>query len=248
MNVCERLYDLSLQKAQSVTVDKVSLGVGYTAVRTSDGGIGVSYTYFEKKTSCTVRADDVDFEHQPATLLLERIKRQDPLEKSMALALVNALNYNNALALSDDPRNDALIRQFQIGKGKHVSMVGYFGPTIKLLEEKGAIVEVVDESRGIGQKDQFMDRLYDWTEVLILTSTSLLNDTAEAILERTGPGVKTVILGPSTPMIREAFTGLPVHMMAGIAPIQGVDIFKVICHGLGTPALLKSCYKKYLII
>lgn len=49
MNICERLYDLSLQKAQSVTIDKVSLGVGYTAVKTSDGEIGVSYTYFEKK-------------------------------------------------------------------------------------------------------------------------------------------------------------------------------------------------------
>ena len=248
MTICERLYDLSLKKAESVTVDKVSLGVGYTAVQTSDGGIGVSYTYFEKKTSCTVRADDVDFEQQPAALLLERIKRQAPLEKSMALALINSLNYRDALALPDDPHNDALIRHFGIEKGRHVSMVGYFGPTIKLLEEKAAIVEVIDESRGIGETDRFMDRLSAWTEVLILTSTSLLNNTTEAILERLGPDAKTVILGPSTPMIREAFTGLPVHMLAGIAPIPDENVFKVICHGLGTPVLLKACYKKYLIM
>ena len=248
MNICERLYDLSLEKAESVTVDKVSLGVGYTAVQTSDGGIGVSYTYFEKKTSCTVRADDVDFEQQPAALLLERIKKEDPLEKGMALALVNSLNYRDALALPDDPRNDVLVRHFRIEKGRHVSMVGYFGPTIKLLEEKGAIVEVIDESRGIGETDRFMDRLSAWTEVLILTSTSLLNNTAESILERLGPDARTLILGPSTPMIREAFEGLPVHMLAGIAPIPDENVFKVICHGLGTPALLKACYKKYLLM
>ncbi len=248
MTICEKLYDLFLEKAKSVTVDKVSLGVGYTAVQTSDGGIGVSYTYFEKKTSCTVRADDVDFEHQPAALLLERIKRSDPLEKSMALALINAMNYHNALKMPDDPRNDILIRHFRIEKGTHVSMVGYFGPTIRLLEERGAIVEVIDESKDIGDKKGFMDRLSFWTEVLILTSTSILNDTAEPILKRLGPEVKTVVLGPSTPMIKEAFLDLPVHMLAGIAPFQDQNVFRVICHGLGTPALLKACYKKYLLL
>jgi hypothetical protein len=47
-------------------------------------------------------------------------------------------------------------------------------------------------------------------------------------------------------MIGAAFAGLPVHMLAGIAPIRGRDVFKTVCHGLGTPALMKSCHKKYL--
>ena len=247
MIICERLYKLSLQKAQAVTVDRISIGLGYTAVKTSDGGIGLSYTYFEKKTSCTARADNVEFESRPADLLLERIKSPYPLEKSMAMALINALNYQNALTFPEDPHNEELIRQLRIEKGRRVSMVGFFGPTIKLLEEKGAIVEIIDDNRGLGENSVFFDHLSTWTEVLILTSTSLLNDTAEGILERLGSEAKTLILGPSTPMIKEAFVGLPVHMLAGIAPIQGRDIFKTVCHGLGTPALMKSCHKKYLI-
>jgi hypothetical protein len=247
MNIYERLYNLSLPKAQSVTVEKIRIGLGYTAVKTSDGGTGLSYTYYEKKTSCTSRADNVDFESKPATLLLERIRNPDPLEKSMAMALVNALNYHDALTLPEDPENDVLFEQFRMEKGRHVSMVGYFGPTIKSLEKKGVIVEIMDKSRGIGEHDRFMERLSEWTEVLILTSTSLLNDTAEGILAHVGPEVKTVVLGPSTPMMRAAFAGLPVDMLAGIAPMQGRDIFKAVCHGLGTPALMKSCHKKYLL-
>jgi uncharacterized protein (DUF4213/DUF364 family) len=248
MSIYERLYDLSLSKAESVAVEKISIGLGYTAVKTSDGGVGLSYTYYEKKTSCTSRADNVEFESQPAPLLLKRIKSRDPLEKSMAMALVNALNHGDALTLAEDPDNEVLFEQFRMEKGRHVSMVGYFGPTIKSLEKKGAIVEIMDKSRGTGEHGRFMERLSDWTEVLILTSTSLLNGTVEDILALVGPEVKTVVLGPSTPMIREAFVGLPVNMLAGIAPMQGRDVFKAVCHGLGTPALMKSCHKKYLLI
>ncbi len=246
MTICEKLYALSLPKAQTVTVDRVAMGLGYTAVSTSDGGIGLSYTWFEMKTSCTARADDVEFEGEPATLLLERITGKDMLARSMAMALVNALNYEDALQFPEDPRNDRLIELLGIEKGRHVSMVGYFGPTIQLLEKKGATVEIIDENRGLGGKDAFFERLSSWTEALILTSTALLNDTAEGILERLGPDVKTVILGPSTPMIAGAFADFPVHMLAGIAPIRGRDVFKTVCHGLGTPALMKSCHKKYL--
>jgi uncharacterized protein (DUF4213/DUF364 family) len=225
----------------------VAVGLGYTAVKTSDGGVGLSYTYFEKKTSCTARADDVEFEGQSASLLLERINGSDLLAKSMAMALINALNYENARQLPEDPRNDVLTGELRIGKGSRVSMVGYFGPTIKLLEEKGAIVDIIDENRGIGEEKDFSERLSSWTEALILTSTSLLNNTAEAFLERLGPDARAVILGPSTPMIAGAFADFPVHMLAGIGPIQGRDVFKTVCHGLGTPALMKSCHKKYLL-
>ncbi len=247
MTICDRLYELSLPKAQTVTVERVAVGLGYTAVKTSDGAMGLSYTYFEKKTSCTARTDDVEFEGQPAAVLLERISGRDLLAKSMAMALINALNHENALQLPEDPRNDVLITELRIEKGSHVSMVGYFGPTIRLLEEKGAIVEIIDENRGIGGEKTFFERLSSWTEALILTSTSLINNTAEGFLERLRPDARTVILGPSTPMLKGAFADFPVHMLAGIAPIHGRDIFKPVCHGLGTPALMKSCRKKYLL-
>lgn len=89
--------------------------------------------------------------------------------------------------------------------------------------------------------------LSTWAEMLILTSTALLNNTAEGIIERLGRDARTVILGPSTPMIGEAFTEFPVHMLAGIAPVPGSDIFTLVCHGFGTPVRIKSCHKKYVL-
>lgn len=52
----------------------------------------------------------------------------------------------------------------------------------------------------------------------MLTSTSILNNTTEEILSRLAPGVKVVMLGPSTPMVAAAFSHLPVHILAGTVP------------------------------
>ena len=248
MTINERLYKLCQDKAAAVTVDTISIGLGYTAVQTSDGGLGLAYTYLENKTGCSVRKNDFNFESKPAILLLEKIRQPDPLEKSMALALVNALNHAEALTLPEDPKNEVLFDHFEIMPGTRVSMVGYFGPLIKTLENKGAVLEIIDEQRGLGAQDTFKAHLADWTDVLILTSTSLLNDSADAILERLGPAARTVLLGPSTPMIAAAFKDLPVHMLAGAVPVKAGEIFQGVRFGMGTPVLLRSCLKKYLTL
>jgi uncharacterized protein (DUF4213/DUF364 family) len=54
------------------------------------------------------------------------------------------------------------------------------------------------------------------------------------------------MLGPSTPMIGEAFSHLPVHVLAGTVPLNKEKILKAIRHGMGTPVLHKYSRKSYL--
>ena len=96
MELNDRLYNLFLNKACQVNVEIVSIGLGYTAVSTSDGGVGLAYTYFKDKTSCVLLNRVVDYEGRPASDLLESIKSENTIERSMALALINALNYDQA--------------------------------------------------------------------------------------------------------------------------------------------------------
>ncbi|PID40904.1 MAG: hypothetical protein CR984_00790, partial [Proteobacteria bacterium] len=239
MNISERLYQICRDKAASVTVDTVSIGLGYTAVQVSNGGIGLAYTYLESKTGCTVREDATDFEAKPAGLLLEKIMSSHPLEKCIGMALVNALNASAAMNLGEDPKNEVMFDFFNIGKGTRVSMVGYFGPLMGIIEKRSALLEVLVDHRQLGRQDDFMNHLSDWTDVLILTSTALLNGSADDILNRLGPSARCVILGPSTPMIAEAFEGLPVHMLAGAVPVDSEAVFKGIRFGMGTPVLMR---------
>ena len=246
MELNDRLYNLFKNKARQVNVDIVSIGLGYTAVTTSDGGMGLAYTYFKDKTSCVLLNKSVDYEGRPASELLECIKSENTIERSMALALINALNYDQALKLPEDKKNQILFDEFSIGNGTRVAMVGFFGPLVKILNQRNAKLEVMDESRKLGQEEDFYKKLGNWADVLILTSTSILNNTSEKILGHTRPNIKTVMLGPSTPMVKEAFEHLPVHMLAGTVPLDKDNIIKAVRHGMGTPVLHRFSRKSYL--
>jgi len=246
MRLNQKLYDLFKKRAREVNIEVLCLGLGYTAVTLSDGGIGLSYTNFEDKKSCMLLNKNIDYEGQPALQLLEKIKSDHPVERSMALALVNALNHKDALEYPEDRKNQIMFDQFNIGAGTRVAMVGFIGTLVDVLKQKNARVEVMDASRGMGEKSDFYAKLEVWADVLLLTSTSILNNTTEEILQNASQKVKTIMLGPSTPMVAAAFEHLPVHMLAGTVPIDKANILKAIRHGMGTPVLQKFSRKSYL--
>ena len=244
----EKLFNYLSDKARKTRVDLLCLGLGYTAVLTSEGGIGVGYTYFEDKKSCMLLNEAIDYEGRPAIELLEKIKSDHALERSMALALVNALNYENALKLSEDKDNAILFKAFRLEPDTNVAMVGYFGPLVKRLEERKVPLEILDVSRGLGDRKDFYQKLTNWADVLLLTSTSILNNTTEEILGNLHEKMKVALLGPSTPMVAEAFAHLPVHMLAGTVPLDKDHIIKAVRHGMGTPVLHKFSRKSFLLI
>lgn len=117
---------------------------------------------------------------------------------------------------------------------------------LKLFEQCGAELDIIDASRGMGRKRNFYDKLAKWADALILTSTSIINNTTEEILSHTGRQVKTALLGPSTPMAAGAFEHLPVHVLAGSVALEKDNILKAIRHGGGTPVLKRFCRKACL--
>ena len=248
MELNKRLYDLFLPQARNVRVEILSIGLGYTAVTTSDGGIGLSYTYFSDKKSCMVLNRYVDHEGKTAEGLLEAIMSDTPIERSMALALINALNHRVALELPEDADNSIMFEKLKIGKGRRVAMVGFFGPLVRNFDQKGVLLEILDISRGLGDKEAFYKKLRDWAQVLLLTSTSILNNSVEEILSNAGQNLKTAMLGPSTPMAADAFSHLPVAMLAGTAPIDQENTLKAVRHGMGTPVLHRYSRKVFLTL
>ena len=70
----QKLYSLFVNRAREVKIEILCLGLGYTAVTLSDGGIGLSYTQFENKKSCMLLNKHIDYEGQPAVQLVSPAK------------------------------------------------------------------------------------------------------------------------------------------------------------------------------
>lgn len=248
MELNQRFYQAFYNRAQLVKIHTVCIGIGYTVVTTSDQGIGLSYTYFDSKISCPLAQEFRDFEGQDASSMLPLIFSTNTIERSMALALINALNYGTIVDLPEDRDNQKMFDILKIAAGTHVAMVGWFEPLVAKLKARGAEVEMIDLLWQIGRPDDFNAKLKDWAEVLIMTSTTLLNNTTETILSQVGDSVRTALLGPSTPLILSVFSHLSLNLLAGILPLEKQKIIKAVCQGAGTPVIHRFSRKCYLKI
>jgi len=248
MQLTRKLYDHFQDRAQRTEVESLCIGLSYTAVTTSDGGIGIAYTYVDGRRCCSMHKNYRDYEGARAIDLLPEISSPDPMHRGMALALVNALNYRDACSFPDDPSDRAWMDSFNIGRDTRVAMVGFFRPLMGAFQDRGAVVEVLDDFQGIGDRSRFYRKLSEWAEVLVLTSTSILNDSAEEVLGRLAPGAGAIMLGPSTPMVAEAFGHLPVHILAGTVPVDREAVLKAVRHGVGTPVIHRFSRKVCLTL
>jgi len=75
-----------------------------------------------------------------------------------------------------------------------------------------------------------------------------LNDSTEEVLGRLGPGVKVIMIGPSTPMVARAFSHLPVRVLAGTVPVDQGAVLKAVRHGAGTPVIHRFSRKVCLAL
>jgi hypothetical protein len=246
MNLCERLAAGFADLAAEVAVERLSIGLGYTAVSTTDGGVGLAFTYTGAGPSCTKLDLDREIEGEPASFPLRLLASSVPLHRSIGLATLNALNHSFAVGLPEDRKNETLFEILGIQANTRLAMVGYIGPLVTRLQQEGVVVEVVDADRSIGDESRFMASLRDWAEVLLMTSTSILNGTTEPILAQAAPNVRCALLGPSTPLTAEPFAGLPVHVLAGTVPVDKEATFRAVRHGRGTPRLQQHARKPYL--
>ncbi len=248
MRIVERLHAALAERAASVKVETLTLGLGYTAVTTDDGGVGMSYTWYGEKSCCTFMRGWDSAEGGPASALLDRLLAGNGLERSVGMAAANALNHAAASSLpTDSGPAGALASELSIAAGMRVAMVGSFPPVVAALEKLGAAVDVIDAALGIGDEVAFRQRLRDQTDALVLTSTALLNDTADDLLRLAGPRVRAGFLGPTTPLVPSAFAHLPVDVLAGMVPGDVATVLRTIRHGGGTPELQRSSRKVFCV-
>lgn len=244
MKIYRNILDLFETRAADTETASLHIGLGYTGVELSDGSVGIAYTYITGKNSCELFHDTRDFEGAPASRLLELLDSQNLVERSAALAAANALNQSRLSRFGED--TDSLLEDFGVGPGDVVAMAGYFGPVVEKIKKAEASVRAYDIGKGIGEQEEFYRLLASGeAKGFILTSTSLINASTEEVLSHLNEATPCALLGPTTPMMPEVFSHLPVDYLGGIAPGNAAGVFKAIRNGRGTRHILKAARKVY---
>lgn len=246
--IAEILHAEFARRAAEAQVARLTIGLGYTAVETAQGDVGLSYTMVERSASCTRVRTYRDFEGQPVSRLLDLLRSDNSLERSLAVAAVNALNRPAALSCPDDATEGDFMGEFGVRRGTRVAMVGFFGPVLTRLRGLGAEVHVLDRDHGMGDEATFLVDLGRSPQVLILTATSILSDSFERFVGAAHEGVRIVVLGPTTPMVPSAYRAFPVDMLGGLAVVRTAEVVAAVRQGAGTRQLLPLCRKVSLTL
>jgi uncharacterized protein (DUF4213/DUF364 family) len=129
-----------------------------------------------------------------------------------------------------------------------VGMVGYIGPIVKELRQCARQVIVFDEAKTEMSEITATDQeaqLLPQCDVVILSATSLLNNTLDSLLEMTSTAREICLMGPSTPLIPEVFRLRNVTLLAGRHILDAPKVLQIVSEAGGTKRFGKVTEKIY---
>jgi uncharacterized protein (DUF4213/DUF364 family) len=233
MTVNQKIKEHLMEKGRRVDVTEVRIGLGYTAVMLEGGQTGLAFTFKESGVrGCSMFSDLKPLAGRKASDLLAFLDSPNRIEVAVALATSNALSNVLGAAMV---QGDAL-DQLDVGPEDTVGMVGYFGPVfprLKALTRRILIFEQVKEKAEGLLSEEEAYRLLPKCQVAMITSTAILNHTIDRLLESAGSCRDVVLLGASTPLVREAFAETPVTFLSGVVVTAPVDILRIVSEGGG---------------
>lgn len=233
MTVQKRIIEHLANEATRVRVKDVRIGLGYTAVMLEEGRTGVAFTFREELgKGSSLFAALQPLSGRRASELLPLLDSTHRVEKAVGLATANALSN---CAKGGILEGDAM-EYLRIGPGDTVAMVGYFRPVLPKLKKKASsimIFEQIKEREGDLLPEEDAYRLLPLCEVAMITSTSILNHTIDRLLEAARRCREVVLLGASTPLIREVFADTPVTFLSGLIITHPDEILRIVSEGGG---------------
>jgi uncharacterized protein (DUF4213/DUF364 family) len=242
MTVQNCLIDCLMPRAEQATVADVRIGLGYTAVRLDSGHAGVAWTPKETTIGCThLRSAGTLAGRNAPELLSMLADDHSALSRAVGLAAANAL-----LAAAPRPAatQDEVIASLGVTSDDRVAMVGYFAPVVARLKNSGCRLDVVElnsfHGEGTLTPEQGRGALSACT-IAVITGTTLINGTFDGVCAQLGDPRAAVLLGPSSPLCAEAFSGTPITHVAGSRVRDADAVLRIVSEGGGTMVM-----KRYL--
>lgn len=233
MSIQQRIKDHLLGPASENRIADVRIGLGYTAVMLENGQTGVACTPIQHlRPNCTVFTGMLPLTGRKADELLAFITSVDALETAIGLATANALANTPAPAHGTGD----VLNAIELGPADHVGMVGHFAPLVRDIRNTGAgltIFEQIDApTQALRPAAEIPDQLPGCT-VCLLTATSIINHTFDAIIDQASNCRSVILLGASTPLLPGLFTDYPVTGLSGVLVTHPADLLHIVSCGGG---------------
>lgn len=233
--IATRIREALLAEAARARAVDVRIGLGYTAVLTDSECAGVAYTPREELgPGCSPLREASSLADRRLSDLLAYLESHQPIERAIGLAAANAL----VAARPPTPVTGGDILQVLVLRpADRVGMVGCFEPLIAPLRAQVASLTIFERSDGWTVGVQPAERaleLLPTCSVALITSTALITESLDALVEAATGCREVALLGPSTPLLPEVFVDTPVTWLSGIRIESPEKVLRIVSEGGGT--------------
>lgn len=237
------LKSAAFSLASDIKVTDVRIGLCYCAVELDNKQVGLAYIFRDNLGGgCSVYDTLRPLAGRPARDLLSLFDATGEIESAIALATANALFNTSDKNYISGPA----VEQLKLRAEDRVAMIGHFTPLVKEIRQRVAQLNIFE--REARPEEEILaietaDELLPQCQVALITSTTIINNSIDALLELAKECREVVMVGSSTPLLSEVLDKTPVTLLSGITIQDGRDILQIVSEGGGTPSF-KGFVKK----
>jgi uncharacterized protein (DUF4213/DUF364 family) len=251
------IIDSVLKSAEPLLVGRqvtdAVLGLSLTAVELDGREIGVSYVLRHNlPAGCSIFGFAQEIIGKPALDVASLVVNgKDDAQRAVGMAVITAAT--RGLDLPDEA-NTPMPFGLDVRPQDTIGMIGFIPPVAKNLEKLAHRLYIFDRGltlkggEGVAQvcSMEKQPELLPECDLMIISGTTLINSTLEQLLEWCNNAREIVLVGSSTPMLAEVFSGTGVTALAGSwwDPTYKQEMFKLLSLSCGIHHLRQMMIKK----
>ncbi len=256
-------------RLDSLTLSRVVIGIFYTGVILSDGSSGICFTPIKaipESVCCPSQAKAMPragrLKGMKVTDTFPYLTQPAPIKRAIAIATLNALSDGIWRENPGEGAGRYRIEEgddiFSLGPGKiqKAVVIGALIPIVKTFKEKRIPYRIAEldirtlkaEELPFFVSQEDLPGELKTADLVVISGTTLLNDTLEEILSFCCTDATILLIGPTATMLPESFFSRGVTALAGNRVINGEETLDVLTEGGSGYHFYDRSSKKVMII
>jgi uncharacterized protein len=250
-----------------IIVDRVVVGIFFTGVKLSNGMAGACATPIEtvRETFCCASAvagghSPGNLRGAPAFALAGEALGPNGLGRGLGIAALNALaDMCWRRRLHPDAELRTGVDAFdatEIRPADKVVLVGAFVPFLRALKQRRQPFIVLEQNPATLKADEMpffrptdeARTVIPAADVVLITGSTLVNDTLEDLLALRKPGARVTVVGPTVGLLPDAFLRRGADILGSVRITEPDAFLDVLAEGGGAPDFLGRSAQKVVLV
>jgi uncharacterized protein len=260
-----RVTDILGRDLDRIAVERAVIGLFFTGIKLDAGAAGTCATPRDAvpgDVCCPVSARAVGYQSlagRPAVELMQDALSATGLRRAVGIATLNALaelswRRRPTRGVELMPGADAFDAT-ALHEGDRIVLVGAFIPFLKELKRRRIPFLVLEQNPAALKPEEMpfyrpaeaAAEIVPQADVLLVTGSTLLNDTLEDLLEMAPPEARVTVVGPTVGMLPDAFVARGADILGSVRITRPDEFLDLLGEGGSAPHFLGHSAEKVVL-